>query len=104
MEPLAYSMRFPSLLGELSGGRYLLPFSVTTATLFTGIWWEFWNYYSLPKWIYHIPYVGFWKIFEMPLLGYFGYPFFGLVVFSWASIVLSMCFKQDLIGVFKRAR
>src|SRR6266700_3515525 len=85
----------------LTDGRYLLPVSVMSATLFTGLWWELWNFYSMPKWIYHIPYVGFWKIFEMPVLGYFGYPFFGIIVFSWAFIVLTTFFKQDLIRMFE---
>jgi hypothetical protein len=41
--------------------------------LVTGFFWEMWNYLSYPKWEYHVPFVGFWKVFEMPLLGYFGY-------------------------------
>jgi hypothetical protein len=100
LEPLAYVVGFPSLLRVLADGRYLLPISVMSATLFTGLWWELWNYYSSPKWIYHIPYVGFWKIFEMPLLGYFGYPFFGLIIFSWASLVLATLFNRDLAAMF----
>jgi hypothetical protein len=32
-----------------------------------------WNMYSYPKWIYHTPGVEFWKVFEMPLLGFGGY-------------------------------
>ena len=101
LEPVAYVAGLPSLLRVLTDGRYLLPVSVMSATLFTGIWWELWNFYSMPKWIYHIPYVGFWKIFEMPVLGYFGYPFFGIIVFSWAFIVLTTFFKQDLIRMFE---
>jgi hypothetical protein len=100
LEPGAYAGGFPSFLQMFSDGRYLLPISVMSATLFTGLWWELWNYYSSPKWIYHIPYVGFWKIFEMPLLGYFGYPFFGLIIFSWASLVLATLFNRDLAAMF----
>jgi hypothetical protein len=72
------------------------------ATLFTGVWWEAWNYYSVPKWVYTIPYVGFWKIFEMPLLGYLGYPFFGLTVFTYAGLISSVLLKRDLVDVFDR--
>ncbi len=71
-----------------------------SGTLFTGFFWEMWNYYSLPKWVYHVPYVGFWKIFEMPALGYLGYPFFGLIVFTWTSIVLAGLVHWDLIAIF----
>jgi hypothetical protein len=101
LEPLAYVVGLPSLLRVFANGRYLLPIAVMCATLFTGIWWELWNFYSLPKWIYHTPHVGFWRIFEMPTLGYLGYPFFGIIVFSWASIVLTTCFKRDLIRMFE---
>ncbi len=38
-----------------------------------GFLWECWNFYSYPKWIYDVPFVGYAKIFEMPLLGYLGY-------------------------------
>jgi len=102
LEPVAYVAGFPSLLKTLEDRRYLLPISLISATLFTGFFWEMWNYYSLPKWIYHIPHVGFWKIFEMPILGYLGYPFFGLIVFTWTSIVFAGLFNQDLRIIFER--
>jgi hypothetical protein len=34
-------------------------------------------------WVYNIPYVTKWKIFEMPLLGYFGYLFFSIHCWLW---------------------
>ncbi len=70
------------------------------ATLFNGLWWELWNYLSLPKWIYTIPYVGFWKVFEMPILGYLGYPFFGLIVFNYTALIWFVASKQDLTRFF----
>jgi len=75
-----------------------------TGTLFTGFWWELWNFYSMPKWIYHIPYVGFWNVFEMPVLGYLGYPLFGLIAFSWASLVFSLLFRIDLVRIFEQSK
>jgi len=70
--------------------------------LFTGFWWEMWNYYSLPKWAYTIPYVDFWRIFEMPVLGYLGYPFFGLIVFTYTALISSILLKRDMADVFDR--
>ncbi|MCB5206589.1 mechanosensitive ion channel protein MscS [Methylovorus mays] len=72
---------------------------VALASLFNGFFWEIWNYGSahpMPElqtnpnyWIYEIPYVNVIHIFaEMPLLGYFGYLPFGVlvwVVFIWAG-------------------
>ena len=68
--------------------------SLMFATLFTGFFWEMKNYYSLPKWVYHVPYVGFWKVFEMPILGYLGYLLFGLIVFTWTSMVFAGLFNR----------
>jgi hypothetical protein len=102
LEPVAYVAGFPSLLRTLEDGRYLLPISLMSGTLFTGFFWEMWNYYSLPKWVYHVPYVGFWKIFEMPIMGYLGYPFFGLIVFTWTSMVFAWLFNRDLRTIFER--
>lgn len=47
------------------------------AALICGFWWEMWNVHSLAKWIYTVPYVDRWHVFEMPLLGYSGYLAFG---------------------------
>jgi hypothetical protein len=48
------------------------------AALTCGFFWELWNVYSLEKWIYTVPFVERWRVFEMPVLGYTGYLPFGL--------------------------
>ena len=50
--------------------------------LTTGFFWEMWNYFSYPKWVYHVPFVNYFHIFEMPLLGYGGYLPFALELFA----------------------
>ena len=68
------------------------------ASFTNGILWEFWNYGSSHPvdpitnpnyWVYNIPYVDVIHIFsEMPLLGYWGYIPFGVLVwlvFIWAG-------------------
>jgi len=42
------------------------------------VFWELWNWGSLAKWTYSVPYVQRFQLFEMPLLGYAGYLPFGL--------------------------
>jgi hypothetical protein len=103
LEPMAHAIRFPSLLADVQKDGWTRLFAVMAATLVTGFWWEMWNVLSLPKWTYTIPYVGFWHIFEMPLLGYLGYPFFGIVVFSYAAIALTLVTRQNLLKLFSRA-
>ena len=63
-------------------------FVLPLAGLFCGVFWEMWNYYALPKWYYTVPYVGFFKIFEMPILGYTGYLPFALELFAMYQFVL----------------
>jgi hypothetical protein len=48
------------------------------AALICGGFWEMWNTYSLAKWVYSVPFVNRFHLFEMPLLGYGGYLPFGL--------------------------
>jgi hypothetical protein len=48
------------------------------AALVCGFFWEMWNYGSLAKWHYSIPYAQRFHVFEMPLLGYAGYLPFGV--------------------------
>ena len=75
------------MLQKLHNGNYTIIASISAATLSNGIVWELWNYYSSPKWLYTIPYVGFLKVFEMPILGYLGYPFFGMIVYNFVLLL-----------------
>lgn len=93
LEPFNYILNFPSLSQKIAQGQWVVPISITLAALFTGFWWELWNYYSFPKWTYSVPYVGFFKVFEMPILGYLGYPFFGLEIYSFTSFALGILGK-----------
>jgi hypothetical protein len=63
----------PSILGLVRRGRAGPVLLMAVAGLGTGILWELWNWGALPFWQYRIPYVGFWPVFEMPVLGYLGY-------------------------------
>ena len=56
--------------------------SLWLGVLLTAFFWEMWNYFSYPKWVYHIPWGGWLKIFEMPLLGYGGYLPFSLELYA----------------------
>ena len=63
--------------GLFSGSRRRL-WSLMLGGLLCGVLWEFWNYWAGSKWIYTIPYFGQWKVFEMPVLGFLGFPPFAL--------------------------
>ena len=53
--------------------------------LLCGILWECWNFWAGSKWFYTIPYLGFLKVFEMPVLGFFGFPPFAVECYVMAS-------------------
>lgn len=63
---------------ELANGRWHHVTAWALAALLCGFFWEMWNVFSTAKWIYTVPYVERWHLFEMPALGYAGYLGFGL--------------------------
>ena len=66
----------------LKDGDWRPLISLSLGALVCGFFWEMWNYWSWPQWIYHTPGAGFLHIFEMPLLGYGGYIPFALELFA----------------------
>lgn len=61
--------------------------NLAAAGLGCGIIWEFWNYWARTKWIYNVPILPELKVFEMPVLGYGGFPVFALECFTMYVLV-----------------
>ncbi len=72
----------PSLVGQIGRGNWRMVVALALATTICGLFWEMWNYNAMPKWYYTVPWVGFGKVFEMPILGYFGYWPFGWELYA----------------------
>lgn len=66
------------LLDRLKTGAWGLVFRFAAAALVCGLCWETWNYHALAKWVYAVPWVHGWQIWEMPLVGFAGYLPFGV--------------------------
>jgi hypothetical protein len=81
-EPVNVWLGKESLLDRTAEGDWRPVAALAVGCLICGVFWEMWNYYSYPKWTYRVPFVGFWRIFEMPLLGYGGYVGFSLEVYA----------------------
>jgi hypothetical protein len=82
LDPVNYHFRLPSLLGDLENGRRDRLYSLLISGLVCGFLWEFWNYWATAKWLYIFPMFQQWKIFEMPVPGFFGFPPFALECFT----------------------
>jgi hypothetical protein len=71
-------MKEQSVIDQMGTGDWSVAVASVSAALFCGFFWEMWNFFSLAKWEYSIPFVQRYHIFEMPILGYAGYLPFGL--------------------------
>jgi len=74
-------------------------FRMALAALICGFFWEMWNIKSQAKWIYTVPFVNRFKIFEMSILGYAGYLPFGLECAAIGAIVQRLVGCADSAGL-----
>lgn len=81
-----------SIIRNLATGSYRRLLSLLVSGGVCGVLWEFWNYWAITKWTYTVPYLGNVKIFEMPVLGYLGFPPFAIE--CWAMYI----FCRSLLG------
>lgn len=94
VSPLAVFLAVQLLRGEptvfdcLRLGDWRLVVRFAMAALICGVFWELWNDHSLAKWVYALPYVHAFTLFEMPAVGYSGYLPFGLECAAVAAWVL----------------
>ncbi len=82
LDPINFRLGWPSLIRRTARGDWKLVLILWLGCLICGFFWEMWNIYSSPKWVYEVPYVDFWYVFEMPLLGYLGYLPFALELYA----------------------
>jgi len=82
IEPLNYRRRRPSLLRDLEEGDISRIAGWTAAGLAAGLIWELFNFWAGSHWEYHIPYLNFGRLFQMPVFGFLGFLPFALEVFA----------------------
>jgi len=89
MDPLVERWGGQGLAAELRRGEVHTFFRLIATGFLCGVLWETWNYWAGIKWVYEvpIPVVGEWKIFEMPFLGYFGFPVFAIVCYLFCQLL-----------------
>jgi len=82
IDPVNYRARAPSLLRDWEEGHPGQTYRLLISGLIAGVLWEFWNFWAVARWSYTVPVVGGWKLFEMPLAGFLGFPPFALEAFA----------------------
>lgn len=78
LEPVNYWLGARSLLRDLEKGDGQRFCNLLVAGMICGFLWELWNYWARTKWIYTVPFFEKLKFFEMPVLGYLGFPPFAV--------------------------
>ena len=98
-EPLLYR-RDPehSLFADIARGSWGRIARLMAAGLFAGALWESFNALARGRWIYTVPFLEHWKIFEMPLVGFLGFPFFALEVWSLYHLVAPRTTRRTLLA------
>lgn len=86
LDPMVERAGLRSLRSSPAGGGRSRIWPLACGGFACGLLWEFWNFWAGSKWIYSVPFVGHWKIFEMPVLGFLGFPPFALecwILYHW---------------------
>ena len=88
IEPILYLRGGNSLLRDIEKGEPCRLLTLLTAGLVCGLLWELWNFWAQAKWIYTVPFFEEGKLFEMPLLGFLGFPPFAVSAYAMYRIIL----------------
>jgi len=97
---LAIQMRWgeSTVISALEQGHWEVITIPACAALLCGFCWELWNFYSAAQWVYSIPFVNRFHLFEMPILGYGGYLPFGLECIVAVDFLFKGRHRFDIIG------
>jgi len=98
LEPLNVWLKNRSLMKYTGLGDWRPVLALWVGCLICGFFWEMWNFLSYPKWVYHVLFVDFLRIFEMPVLGYGGYIPFSLELFALYHLVTGLLKQEESRG------
>jgi hypothetical protein len=90
LEPINVWLGNRSLAYWTKSGDWRPVIALWLGVLLTAFFWEMWNYFSYPKWIYSVAWGGWLHIFEMPLLGYGGYLPFALEIYALYHFIVGL--------------
>jgi len=90
LDPVCYRLgpsRATSVLGQFERGDPRPFLRLLLAGLICGGLWEVWNFWAYTKWIYTVPFFEDTKWFEMPPLGFLGFPPFALECYVLVNLL-----------------
>jgi hypothetical protein len=93
LDPLNAWAGAESILGDAREGRYGRLINLLIAGLICGVAWEFFNYWAGTRWKYTVPILPELRLFEMPLLGYGGFPVFAVECFTMYVAVRALIWR-----------
>lgn len=97
LDPINYLHKQPSIISHLKDRNLTIPLSLLLAGIIMGFFWEFWNFYAVPKWTYDIPFLSSFKVFEMPIPGYLGYFPFAFELYAMYFFVRSLFLHKEYL-------
>ena len=87
MDSYNYQRGYSSFMEEWEHGLAGNLIATLASGLICGTLWETWNFWSISKWVYTVPFFENLKIFEMPLPGYLGFPFFAIGTITFVNFL-----------------
>jgi len=82
IEPINFWLGNRTLIGYSGKNDWRPMVVLAIGCMICGFFWEMWNIFAYPKWIYDIPGLNILHVFEMPLPGYLGYIPFSFELFA----------------------
>ncbi len=90
IEPLNYRLKTVTLWADIEKKNWVNFWSWIFSGLTAGFLWEFWNFWAGSHWEYSLPYLDFWRVFQMPVFGYLGFLPFALEIFVIWNLALAI--------------
>ncbi len=90
IDPLSDQIGGASLFRDWAKNQWTRTAAWLLAGLSAGILWEGLNFWAGSHWEYHLPYLDFGRIFQMPVFGFLGFPPFALEIFVLLQLILSI--------------
>jgi hypothetical protein len=96
IEPILYLQGGDSLFHDIKKGEFDRTLTILAAGIVCGMLWELWNFWAQAKWIYTVPFFEGGKLFEMPLLGFLGFPPFAVSAYALYRILVIILQKSKM--------